>query len=43
VHVAPLLLGGGIRLFDDLEGPLEVSDLQASASPAVAHLRFRLR
>jgi dihydrofolate reductase len=43
VHVAPLLLGGGVRLFDDLDGPLEVSDLQAQASPAVAHLRFRLR
>jgi len=43
VHVAPLLLGRGIRLFDDVEGPLEVSGLQASASPAVAHLRFSLR
>jgi dihydrofolate reductase len=43
VHVAPLLLGGGIRLFDDIKGPLEVSGLQASASPAVAHLRFSLR
>jgi dihydrofolate reductase len=43
VHVAPLLLGGGIRLFDDIEEPLEVSGLQASASPAVAHLRFSLR
>lgn len=43
VHVAPLLLGGGIRLFDDLEGPLEVTDLQAHASPAAAHLRFELR
>lgn len=43
VHVAPLLLGGGVRLFDDLDGPREVSDLQARASPAVAHLRFSLR
>lgn len=43
VHVAPLLLGGGLRLFEDLDGPLEVFDLQASASPAVAHLRFNLR
>jgi dihydrofolate reductase len=43
VHVAPLLLGGGIRLFDELEGPRELMDLQASASPAVAHLRFNLR
>jgi dihydrofolate reductase len=43
VHVAPLLLGGGVRLFADLDGPREVSDLQASASPAAAHLRFSLR
>jgi dihydrofolate reductase len=43
VHVAPLLLGGGLRLFEDLDGPVEVSDLQAWASPAVAHLRFNLR
>jgi dihydrofolate reductase len=43
VHVAPLLLGGGVRLFHDLDESLEVSDLQARASPAVAHLRFSLR
>jgi dihydrofolate reductase len=42
VHVAPLLLGGGVRLFAELDGPREVSDLRASASPAVAHLRFHL-
>jgi dihydrofolate reductase len=43
LHVAPLLLGRGVPLFGDLERPLEVSDLQAHASPAVAHLRFTLR
>lgn len=42
VHVAPLLLGGGVRLFAELDGPREVSHLRASASPAVAHLRFHL-
>jgi dihydrofolate reductase len=42
VHVAPLLLGGGIRLFGDGE-PRDVVGLEASASPAVAHLRFSLR
>ena len=41
VHVAPVLLGGGERLFDDLEdgtAGLELVDLVAS--PAVAHYRF---
>ena len=42
VHVAPLLLGGGVRLFAELDGPRDVTDLRASASPAVAHLRFHL-
>jgi dihydrofolate reductase len=43
VHVAPLLLGGGVRLFGDAGEPRDVVGLKASASPAVAHLRFRLR
>jgi dihydrofolate reductase len=41
VHVAPVLLGGGERLFDDLDdgtAGLELVDLVAS--PAVAHYRF---
>ncbi len=41
VHVSPVLLGGGERLFDDIgggTGGLELVDLVAS--PAVAHYRF---
>lgn len=41
VHVSPVLLGGGERLFDHLDGGpagLELVDLVAS--PAVAHYRF---
>ena len=41
VHVSPVLLGGGERLFDDIGGGtagLELVDLVAS--PAVAHYRF---
>jgi dihydrofolate reductase len=41
VHVAPVLLGGGERLFDNLDGGptgLELVDLVAS--PAVAHFRY---
>ncbi len=43
VHVVPLLLGGGVRLFDDALG--EVIELEATRvieSPAVTHLRYRV-
>jgi dihydrofolate reductase len=43
VHVVPVLLGGGVRLFDEL-GPerprLELT--RAIGSPAVTHLRYRV-
>jgi dihydrofolate reductase len=43
IHVAPLLLGGGIRLFDNL-GPeqIEVEGTRVVDSPAVTHLSFRV-
>jgi dihydrofolate reductase len=43
IHLAPILLGGGVRLFDQL-GPNEV-ELEATGvieSPAATHLRFRV-
>jgi dihydrofolate reductase len=41
VHVAPVLLGGGERLFDDLDdGPAGLEFVDLVASPAVAHYRF---
>jgi dihydrofolate reductase len=43
VHVVPVLLGGGVRLFDDsLPGPVELEAERVVASPAVTHLRFRV-
>jgi dihydrofolate reductase len=40
LHVAPVLLGDGVRLFDGLEGlRLELTDAQSS--PLVAHLTYR--
>lgn len=42
IHVAPLLLGGGLRLFD---GDVEQTQLEATRvieSPGVTHLRFRV-
>jgi dihydrofolate reductase len=43
IHVAPMLLGGGIRLFGELDGVLELGEPQVKSSPAVTHLRYRLR
>jgi dihydrofolate reductase len=43
IHLAPILLGGGVRLFDQL-GPEDV-ELEATRvveSPTVTHLRFRV-
>lgn len=43
IHVVPILLGGGVRLFDDVGSAppgLEVS--RVIESPAVTHLRYRV-
>ena len=43
IHVAPLLLGGGVRLFDDLgTKQVELEGTGAIQSPAVTHLRYRV-
>lgn len=43
IHVVPVLLGAGIRLFDHL-GPeqIELERTRVIDSPAVTHLRFRV-
>jgi dihydrofolate reductase len=44
LHVAPVLLGGGVRLFEGLgpeDAKLELDDV--TASPAVTHLRYEVR
>jgi dihydrofolate reductase len=41
IHVAPLLLGGGTRLFGELDdGALGLQQAQVIESPAVTHLRY---
>jgi dihydrofolate reductase len=43
LHVSPLLLGGGVRLFDDV--PADAARLEVDrviASPTVTHLRYRV-
>jgi dihydrofolate reductase len=43
VHVAPVLLGSGTRLFDNVDGDrVKLEPLPMPASPAVAHLRYRV-
>jgi dihydrofolate reductase len=43
VHVAPLLLGQGTRLFDHLGAdPVDLEITRVVESPAVTHLRYRV-
>ena len=43
IHLAPLLFGEGIRLFDKM-GPehIELENIRVVSSPKVTHLRFRV-
>jgi dihydrofolate reductase len=42
IHVAPVLLGGGVRLFaDGVPGP-DLEPTRVVESPAVTHLRYRV-
>ena len=45
IHVVPLLLGDGVRLFEDHLGPErhELESTRVIESPTVTHLRYRLR
>jgi dihydrofolate reductase len=40
VHVVPVLLGGGVRLFNDQQGKLELT--RVVGSPAVTHLSYHV-
>jgi dihydrofolate reductase len=42
LHVAPVLLGDGVRLFDDV-GPAQLELTRVVESPHVAHMKYRLR
>ncbi len=42
IHVAPVLLGDGVRLFDHLPGPGELELTRVIDSPRVTHLRYRV-
>jgi dihydrofolate reductase len=42
IHVAPVLLGGGVRLFTDGAPGPELEATRVIQSPAVTHLRYRI-
>jgi dihydrofolate reductase len=43
IHIAPMLLGGGIRLFEHLDVErIELERTRVVESPEVLHLRFRV-
>jgi dihydrofolate reductase len=43
LHVAPVLLGDGKRLFDDLEQPAALELVRVADSPGVTHLKYRFK
>jgi dihydrofolate reductase len=43
LHVVPVLLGGGARLFDDLgDAKVQLEQVRAVEAPGVAHLTYRV-
>ena len=40
IHLAPYLLGGGVRLFDSLPNGIRLEKLQASDGPFATHIRY---
>ncbi|TDV52168.1 dihydrofolate reductase family protein [Actinophytocola oryzae] len=42
VHIVPVLLDGGIRLFEHLGGQYTLERLHAETTPGATHLRFRV-
>ena len=43
IHVVPVLIGNGIRLFDHLgTEQIELESTRVIESPGVTHLRFRV-
>lgn len=42
IDLVPVLLGGGVRLFDHLEGQVELERTRVVEAPGVTHLTFRV-
>lgn len=42
VHVVPVLIGGGTRLFDLFDGPIHLEPTHAETTPGATHLSYRV-
>lgn len=42
VHIAPYLLGGGVRLFDELTDGIRLQKLSVEDGPLATHIRYRV-
>jgi dihydrofolate reductase len=42
LHIVPLVLGGGARLFDGLGPDLALEQVRAIEAPGVTHLKYRV-
>lgn len=42
VSQVPLLLGGGVRLFDHIGGPVRLEKMSVVDAPGVTHFRYRV-
>ena len=43
IHVVPVLLGGGVRLFGDLQNQIDLEQAKTIEAPGVTHLQFLLK
>jgi dihydrofolate reductase len=43
IHLAPSLIGSGIRLFEPFQGPISLEKLTTTDGPLATHLRYRVK
>ena len=43
IHLIPVLLGGGRRLFDELPSQVELQVIRVIDTPEATHIRYRVR
>ena len=42
IHLAPSLIGSGVRLFEGFKGPIALEKLYATDGPLATHIRYRV-
>lgn len=43
IHLVPVLLGSGTRLFENLDSPLDLEQIEIIEAPGVTHLKYRVK